>query len=663
MRKNLIWIMAVFFMVAACGKRTTSDKSGSKAEANYQKGYDCDRNMQHRMAEYYWKSSMAETANSKDAGDLEIYAKSASRLTNVLCVRGEYEAALDVAIPAAERLEQLKCDTTSDYTNLLIYIGCCQSRFGMSADEANQSYDRAYKMHIENIEKRRTNESFKNAIAGVINIAYNCNETHNFKEALQWTKRYGELISQYEQRGNNDDDYTDKQWARYDIYRAIALEGLNQKEEAAEAYEHFKKTRFSQTPNGRILAVDYLSVANRWGEAADCYESLDTLLTEHDAGYSLETLQKMVLKKYNANKMAGRTESASAVSLYISEHLDSAISKSRRLESEEQATIIKIEAKKAAEESREAETRQWIGYGVLAAIFALFGIFTYLRRRARLRIEKDYASLKTAYDQLEDNTRTEERALTEQQIAESMQSLVADYGLPRDKAFDIHVTMETAKTIGGDFYDAILRDGKLLFCIGDGSGKGLGASLNKTLAKSLFRTAIINEEQPDRIVSSINQALFGVGDESVSATLFVGLLDLSTGELRYCNANHPTPLLVGEELTQLPVDENLSVGVNSVWNYEAQEVTLAPGTLFFAYSDGLPMAENVNHELFEERRVMGEALQSLYGLESAPQPFIERMRATLQRFMGEAELTDDMTMLAIRYGKAPKNEQSAKPIK
>ena len=149
----------------------------------------------------------------------------------------------------------------------------------------------------------------------------------------------------------------------------------------------------------------------------------------------------------------------------------------------------------------------------------------------------------------------------------------------------------------------------------------------------------------------------------MSATLFVGLLDLSTGELRYCNANHPTPLLVGEELTQLPVDENLSVGVNSVWNYEAQEVTLAPGTLFFAYSDGLPMAENVNHELFEERRVMGEALQSLYGLESAPQPFIERMRATLQRFMGEAELTDDMTMLAIRYGKAPKNEQSAKPIK
>ena len=113
----------------------------------------------------------------------------------------------------------------------------------------------------------------------------------------------------------------------------------------------------------------------------------------------------------------------------------------------------------------------------------------------------------------------------------------------------------------------------------------------------------------------------------------------------------------------MPVDENLSVGVNSVWNYEAQEVTLAPGTLFFAYSDGLPLAENVNHEPFEERRVMGEALQSLYGLESAPQPFIERMRATLQRFMGEAVLSDDMTMLAIRYGKAPKSEQSAKPIK
>ena len=81
---------------------------------------------------------------------------------------------------------------------------------------------------------------------------------------------------------------------------------------------------------------------------------------------------------------------------------------------------------------------------------------------------------------------------------------------------------------------------------------------------------------------------------------------------------------------------------------------LAPGTLLFLYTDGLTKAENVDHEAFDERRMMGEALQSVYGLDSTPQPFIDRMSATVHRFVGEMALKDDMTMLAIRYGKPAK---------
>lgn len=652
MRMRMLLTMAVVFSITACNTGITSETTQNEAESLYKKGYDCDRKMQHRMAEYYWKTAMAEVANSTKAEDLDIYARSACRLTNLLSVRGEYEAALDVAVPAAQRLDQQHCDSTSDYTNLLVYIGCCKSRFGMSVEEANESYERAYEMHLMNIKKQRTSETYKNAIAGVINIAYNCNETRHYEDALKWTNHYGELISEYEQRNDSNNDYVDKQWARYDIYRAIALEGLGRKEEAAEVFGHFQKTHYSQTPDGQLLGVNYLSFAGRWAEAANGYESLDELLKAHDASYSLETLQDMVLKKYQANKMAGRSDSAIAVSLFISEQLDSAITQTRRLEAEELSAIRNIEAQKAIVQARNAQTRQWVGMTSLALIFAIFTFYTYSRRRARLRLEKMYKELKSSAEQMVADSRSEERTNTERQIALSLQTLLKNGGLPRHNAFDIHSMTESCADVGGDFYDVLLRDGHLLFCIGDGSGCGVGASIAMAMTKALFRSATATESRPDCIVNIINHTLACAEGDKVSSTLFVGSLDLATGNLTYCNAGHLAPLLVGERLERLEVNENAAVGQNANQEYVAQETSLTPGTLLFAYTDGLTEVQNVDHQPFEDSRMMGEALQSVYGHDSAPKPFIERMTATVHRFIGDAELSDDITMLAIRYLKS-----------
>ena len=106
MKEKMLWLMAVLIVFAACGGQEAASADGSsEGETYYKKGYDSDRKMQHRMAEYYWKAAMASTVNSTKPEDLAVYAKSASRLTNVLSVRGEYEAALEVAVPAAERLD------------------------------------------------------------------------------------------------------------------------------------------------------------------------------------------------------------------------------------------------------------------------------------------------------------------------------------------------------------------------------------------------------------------------------------------------------------------------------------------------------------------------------------------------------------------------------
>ena len=111
-------------------------QQGSIAEGNacYWLGYAYDRLMQKRMAELYWKKGISAVENSTEVEDVKVYAAITNRLTGLLSTWTEYEAALKVAIPATERLKSLGRDTISEYNNMLIYIGCCQSRFGLSED-------------------------------------------------------------------------------------------------------------------------------------------------------------------------------------------------------------------------------------------------------------------------------------------------------------------------------------------------------------------------------------------------------------------------------------------------------------------------------------------------------------------------------------------------
>ena len=277
----------------------------SQASANYWRGYASDKLNQKRMAEFYWKTSVAAAETSDDPDEVGFYAKSASRLANLLCLRGDLASAYKMAKPVVDRLETLGCDTTSDYVNLLIYLGCSQSSAGQAVGDADDGFKLAYQKHLENIDKNHSSTAYKNAIAGLINIAYYCNVTGNYKDAISWIDHFGELIGQYEQLPDVDQNYIDKQVARFDIYRARALEGVGKKEDAAKVFDAFCETGFSKTPAGRINANDYLITANRWNEAADNYSSLDALLGEQKTSFTIETIEDMLLKKYQANLLAG----------------------------------------------------------------------------------------------------------------------------------------------------------------------------------------------------------------------------------------------------------------------------------------------------------------------------------------------------------------------
>ncbi len=271
-------------------------------------------------------------------------------------------------------------------------------------------------------------------------------------------------------------------------------------------------------------------------------------------------------------------------------------------------------------------------------------------RNLRDSFEDMRTSLSRYIDELQVTTASKASIESELKVASDIQmsmlpKLFPPY--PDRNDIDIFGQLKPAKAVGGDLYDFYIRDEKLFFCIGDVSGKGVPASLVMAVTRSLFRTISAHESAPDRIVDAINDTLSDGNESNMFVTLFVGALDLPTGRMRYCNAGHDAPMIcTGDAVTALPMDCNIPVGVMSPWKYTAQSTQITPGTTIFLYTDGLTEAENINHEQFGEARILPVANTT-----NTPKPLIEAMTAAVAEFVGEAEQSDDLTMLAIQYTK------------
>ena len=218
---------------------------------------------------------------------------------------------------------------------------------------------------------------------------------------------------------------------------------------------------------------------------------------------------------------------------------------------------------------------------------------------------------------------------------------------------DVFGSVAPAKAVGGDLFDFRIRDGKLYFCIGDVSGKGIPAALVMSVISSLFRTLSASEDSPLRIMRSINASISARNENMMFVTLFVGSLDLSTGVLQYTNAGHNAPILIsGGKARLMPIDANIPVGVMADWSYTLQETTLSPGMFLFLYTDGLTEATRSDGELFAEERV----LEQLSGQDEniSAERLVADMTAAVNRFIGNAEQSDDRTMLVMkRHRKDP----------
>ena len=249
----------------------------------------------------------------------------------------------------------------------------------------------------------------------------------------------------------------------------------------------------------------------------------------------------------------------------------------------------------------------------------------------------------------------QERIGSELRIAMNIQKemLPHSFSLARND-IDVFGSLTPARQVGGDLFDFFVRDEKLFFCIGDVSGKGVPSAIVMAVIHGMFRMASAHENNPARIMQAINETACERNDSNIFVTLFIGVLDLPTGHLRYCNAGHDRPVIM--ENGQWTIENckaNIPVGLFEDFKYVMEESMLSDHTMLFLYTDGLTEAKNLEGKLFGLDRVMmaleAGAWSQKTGVRS--QGLVERMKHEVETFCRGAEQSDDLTLFAIRYEK------------
>ena len=268
--------------------------------------------------------------------------------------------------------------------------------------------------------------------------------------------------------------------------------------------------------------------------------------------------------------------------------------------------------------------------------------------------EKMQLSLTRYMEELKTTTAAKASIESELKIAHDIQMSMLPKTFPpypeRDD-IDIYGSLTPAKDVGGDLFDFYIREEQLVFCVGDVSGKGVPASLVMAVTRSLFRNVSAHVLEPNKIVYAINNALTDGNDTEMFVTLFVGVLDLQTGHLRYSNAGHNAPVLMADSVSEIPCDSNLPAGVMDNWDFSLQELDIRKDDVIFIYTDGLNEAEDACHQLFGEERMLKQLKQQLAVGQTEPQAIIEEMGKAVHTFASGTEQSDDLTMLAIKYKK------------
>ena len=255
-------------------------------------------------------------------------------------------------------------------------------------------------------------------------------------------------------------------------------------------------------------------------------------------------------------------------------------------------------------------------------------------------------------DEIETITSEKQRIESELDMARRIQlSMMPNLfpPFPERKEFYLHAYVDPAREVGGDFYDYFfIDDDHLCLVIADVSGKGVPAALFMMAAKIILKSSAMQGKSPAEILTATNRAICENNPQDMFVTVWLGVLELSTGNLTAVNAGHEYPAVKRADgrFEVIKTKHGLFIGGMDDVTYKEYELNLKPGDKIFVYTDGLPEATDSAGEMLGMDR-MTDALNEY--LDEKPRPLIEGMRESVNKFVKDAEQFDDITMMCLEY--------------
>ena len=219
---------------------------------------------------------------------------------------------------------------------------------------------------------------------------------------------------------------------------------------------------------------------------------------------------------------------------------------------------------------------------------------------------------------------------------------------PTRTEFDLYASMTPAKEVGGDFYDFFIIDPDHLgLVIADVSGKGIPAAMFMMVSKNIVANNAMLGKSPAQILHDANNAIIQNNNECMFVTVWIGILEISTGTLRAANGGHEYPILKrGDQFELFKEPHGCPLGFMDDSEYEEYVIEMKPGDKLFVYTDGVPEATAADQQMFGTDRTL-EALNR--DVSASPKQMLENIKEGVDAFVKDAEQFDDLTMLALEY--------------
>ena len=596
----------------------------------------------------FWIKKTIESYQGGNNG-ITPYLWGSLRYATQLRDEGDYEGSIKIIIPALDVMEKY----ADDHFNLMISHEVPTKLNGIMAtdlvalgktDEAEKKFQTAINIFIDRskfmditYETKTDTSYYYTAVKLDIEAAKAYIKAMQYDKAQQWLEKAKQTISESEQYTDSLGKYRDAFLFDVHLMDALVLTHQGKAAEAERAYAACLEKKRANDPSAINMRLQYLKAARRYQDIPALFHQFDSLLVKRDVAMNIDNISQILAPQYTAYRGMGQTAQALMMADSITQVLDSAIIATRNDNAAELATIYETQKKEAQISEQNSALSimrlMWIIAILVVGIFIYVG-YTILRRRSERRM----AEMRAAQERIEN----------ELKIARDIQMSMVPSTFPEREGLDMYAAMTPAKEVGGDLYGYVLNGDKLYFALGDVSGKGVPASLFMAQATRLFMTLAKQGMMPAEICTRMNDALSGNDNESgMFVTFFLGLVDLTTGHLDFCNAGHNPPIIGGGENNAdfLEMQPNAPIGLWPGLEYEGEEIDSIKGRPLFIYTDGLNEAENRQQEQFGDDRLLDILRHTQF---DTAQQVIDTLKAEVEQHRDGAEPNDDLTMMCIR---------------